>query len=106
MLHPLSFTIRPEQPNDFSEISELVKNAFATAEYSDHQEHLLIERLRQDNAFLPELALIAENHDGVIIGHIMFSEAWIGDKDNGCKVWHLLRFRFTPIPKTWESALL
>ncbi len=77
-----TYQIRPETPSDFAQIHELIKNAFASAEYSDHQEHFLVERLRNDKAFLPKLALVAENDShhknrGEIIGHIVFSEAVI-----------------------------
>lgn len=74
------YNIRPETPSDFARIHELIQNAFATADYSDHQEQLLVERLRKDSAFLPNLALVAENEQGKIIGHIVFSEALIDDK--------------------------
>lgn len=78
----MTYNIRPETPSDFPQIFELIKNAFATTDYSDHQEQFLVERLRQDSAFLPNLALVAENNQGKIIGHIAFSEA----KINGGKV--------------------
>lgn len=86
-----NFQIRPETPSDFPQIFELIKNAFATADYSDHQEQFLVERLRNDSAFLPNLALVAENasnhkNRGEIIGHIVFSEALIGDEKDGKKV--------------------
>lgn len=76
----MTYTIRPEMPSEFSQIHDLIKNAFATTEHSDHQEHFLVERLRQDPAFLPNLAWVAENEKDEIIGHILFSEAVIDDK--------------------------
>lgn len=81
-----NFQIRPETPSDFPQIFELIKNAFATADYSDHQEQFLVERLRKDSTFLPNLALVAENEQGEIVGHIVFSEALIGDEKDGKKV--------------------
>ena len=68
-----NYRIRREQPSDFAHIHTLIKTAFATADDSDHQEQFLVERLRQDPAFLPKLALVAEHKNGEIIGHIVFS---------------------------------
>ncbi|OPH34769.1 hypothetical protein [Moraxella atlantae] len=56
-----NYRIRREQPSDFAHIHTLIKTAFATADDSDHQEQFLVERLRQDPAFLPKLALVAEH---------------------------------------------
>ena len=74
-----NYRIRREQPSDFAHIHTLIKTAFATADYSDQQEQFLVERLRQDPAFLPKLALVAEHENGQIIGHIVFSQALIND---------------------------
>lgn len=75
-----TYHIRLETPSDFAQIFELIKNAFATSDYSDHQEQFLVERLRNHSAFLPNLALVAENENREIIGHIVFSEALIDSK--------------------------
>lgn len=75
-----NYTVRVETPADFPQIHTLIQNAFANAEHSDHQEQFLVERLRQDSAFLPELALVTETKNGEIIGHIAFSEAVIEGK--------------------------
>ncbi len=53
-------TIRPEQPKDAQAIEDLIKEAYAAISYSDHREHLMVERLRTSAAYIPELSLRAE----------------------------------------------
>jgi len=67
-------TIRQEEEKDYRKVFELTEEAFRTMEQSDHQEHFLVERLRKSDAFIPELSLVAENEDGVIAGHILFTK--------------------------------
>lgn len=67
-------TIRLETGNDFGEISEVVRLAFRDMPESDHTEHLLVTRLRQSEAYVPDLSLVAEDSNGKIVGHIMLSE--------------------------------
>jgi len=69
------YQVRVEENKDFDFIQTLIQFAFADAEYSDHQEHFLVQKLRTDTAFLPNLALVACDEQGNIVGHIMFSEA-------------------------------
>lgn len=67
-------TIRQEEEKDYRKVFALTEEAFRTMEHSDHQEHFLVERLRKSDAFIPELSLVAENEDGVIAGHILFTK--------------------------------
>lgn len=69
--------IRKETDKDYSEVYNVVKTAFSTAEHSDGTEQELVEALRKGNAFVPELSLVAEV-DGKIAGHILFSKAKVG----------------------------
>ncbi len=56
----------------------MVYAAFEQAQHSDGDEHNLVERLRQDPAYLPSLALVAL--DGAqIVGHCMLTRLTIGD---------------------------
>ncbi|WP_105993853.1 GNAT family N-acetyltransferase [Staphylococcus simulans] len=71
--------IRPEQPGDYKSVEQVVESAFRNAEMSDHTEHLLVRNLRHTDAYLPLLSLIAQNHQGDIIGHVMLSKITIGD---------------------------
>ncbi len=73
--------IRPEQKQDFKKIHELVKNAFSNAEFSDQQEHFLVERIRASDAYIPELSLVATDSDNQPIGHLLLSKVTIVDEE-------------------------
>ncbi|MCS3531888.1 GNAT family N-acetyltransferase [Chryseobacterium sp. JUb7] len=85
-------TIRQEEERDYSEVSEMIEIAFRNIEYSDHQEHFLVEKLRKSEAFVPELSIVAElmgnNHDSIkIIGHILFTKICV---ENGSEFYESL----------------
>ena len=67
--------IRQETPGDFYQVSEVIKRAFEKMEGSDHTEQDLVNRLRQSDAGIPELSLVASTGYGQIIGHILLSKA-------------------------------
>lgn len=69
--------IRKEEPKDYNTIYSVVKDAFDSAEHSDGNEQDLVNALRKGDAFIPDLSLVAEI-DGKIVGHIMFTEARVG----------------------------
>jgi predicted N-acetyltransferase YhbS len=50
--------------------------AYADVIYSDHREHLMIERLRGTGAWIPPLSLLAEV-GGRAVGHILLTRAEI-----------------------------
>jgi predicted N-acetyltransferase YhbS len=68
--------IRGERPGDGPAISDVVRRTYADVAYSDHREHLMIERLRGTAAYVPALSLLAEI-DGVAVGHILLTRAHI-----------------------------
>jgi predicted N-acetyltransferase YhbS len=73
--------IRQETENDYGQTEKLVEEAFRDLEFSEHNEHLLVQKLRQSRDFIPELSLVAEM-DNKIVGHILFSKVTIiGDKE-------------------------
>ncbi len=72
----MNITIRRETEADHSDVFELIKKAFEGEEYSDQTEHLLVERLRESDAFIPELSLVAER-GGKTVGHILFTRILI-----------------------------
>jgi len=67
-------TIRKEEEKDYKQVFELTEEAFREMVHSDHQEQFLVEKLRRSEAFIPELSLVAENEDGRIAGHILFTK--------------------------------
>jgi predicted N-acetyltransferase YhbS len=68
--------IRQERPEDYSQIYDLVKRAFETAQVSNGDEQNLVDRLRASDNYIPELALVAEQ-DGELIGHILITRKTI-----------------------------
>lgn len=74
-------TIRQETATDFEEIRNVVRLAFLDMEESDHTEHLLVDRIRRSEAYMPELALVAETADRQIVGHILLSRASVETAD-------------------------
>lgn len=68
--------IRQETKSDFGAVGKLIEKAFENEAMSDHREQFLVERLRQSEAFIPELSLVAEM-DGYIVGHILLTRITI-----------------------------
>ena len=69
--------IRTEKVSEFAEISQLIQQAFMTAEHSDGTESQLVERLRISPAFIPQLSLVALV-DKKVAGYILFTKVQIG----------------------------
>ena len=69
--------IRQENKEDYDEIYNVVKTAFATAKHSDGNEQDLVAALRKSNNFIPELSLVAIQ-DNKIVGYILFTKIKIG----------------------------
>jgi len=68
--------IREETEADYARIAEVVEAAFGRA-----NEARLVEAIRASDAYVPELALVAEA-DGEVVGHVMFSYVTLrGDED-------------------------
>ncbi|MFB2118664.1 GNAT family N-acetyltransferase [Parapedobacter sp. 2B3] len=65
--------IRREDASDYEAVFNVVEKAFENEEHSDHQEQLLVERLRKSAAFVPELALVAELY-GEVVGYILLTK--------------------------------
>lgn len=76
----MNIIIRQETEHDYPVSEQVIERAFEDAEYSDHKEHLLVADLRRSEVFVPQLSLVAE-HDGEIVGHILFTKLIIKDGD-------------------------
>ncbi|NHQ72628.1 N-acetyltransferase, partial [Elizabethkingia miricola] len=46
---------RQENKDDYTAVSNVIQRAFEKEEMSDHSEQYLVERLRNSEAFIPEL---------------------------------------------------
>ena len=62
--------IRAEKPADYEEIDAVVRAAFGQQDEVD-----LVHRVRDLDGYVPELALVATDDDGAIVGHVMLSYA-------------------------------
>lgn len=70
--------IRQEEQTDRAAVFDVVRRAFEHAGHTDHDEHHLVERLRESDAFVPELSLVAVDA-GEVVGHVLFTRVRIGD---------------------------
>ncbi|TKH19635.1 N-acetyltransferase [Bacillus wiedmannii] len=68
-------TIRQEQQNDYRKTEEVVQQAFLHEEFSDKKEHELVKRIRECDAFIPELSIVAVDEE--VVGHILLSKITI-----------------------------
>ena len=77
---------RLETPSDYYAVEAMTREAFWRFWESDRQicdEHLLVHKLRQSPAFVPELDFVALL-DGRIIGHIIYTKSKVVDDDSKC----------------------
>lgn len=72
-----TITIRQETKKDRISVYNLIKETFKNIEYSDKDEHNLVERLRKSKSFIPELSLVAE-FNKKIVGYILFTKVKVG----------------------------
>ena len=75
------FVIRPERPEDYAAVENLVRESFWNVYRPDCSEHYVIHVLRDDPAFVKELDFVMEQ-DGQLIGQNMFMRTHI-DADDG-----------------------
>lgn len=69
--------IRQETPADYPAVSALIQAAYRQVPYSDKTEQLMVERLRQSSAFIPQLSLVAQTDTGELVGHILMTKLHI-----------------------------
>ncbi|MED1863829.1 N-acetyltransferase [Fictibacillus nanhaiensis] len=73
----MDLKIRIELTQDYKKSEEVVRSAFESEAFSDKKEHILVNRIRKTEAFVPELSLVAENEEQEIIGHVLLSKVKI-----------------------------
>ena len=69
----MSIRIRQETSSDYPAVAEAIKSAYQDVGYSNHREQFMVERLRNSDAYIPQLSLVAEV-DQEIVGHIMLTK--------------------------------
>lgn len=67
--------IRQELMDDFAGIKDVNDLAF-----KKEDESILIEKIRESDAYIPELSLVAISNEGILAGHILFSKIHIENK--------------------------
>lgn len=70
------YLIRLEQPEDYRETEELVREAFWNIYHPGCSEHYLLHVMRDDPAFVRELDFVMEK-DGILIGQNVFARTII-----------------------------
>lgn len=70
----MDLIIRPEKPSDFYTTELITKRAFWNLYKPGCDEHYLVHKLRDDEAYLPDLSRVAE-HAGEVIGAILYSKS-------------------------------
>ena len=80
-MKPDDFTIRPERPEDYRAVENLVRESFWNVYRPGCSEHYVIHVLRDDPAFVKELDFVMEK-DGKLIGQNMFMKTVI-EADDG-----------------------
>lgn len=75
-----NFIVRQTTTADYSTVYDLIKTAFESAEHRDGDEQDFAVGLRNGTGYIPELDLVAE-HDGRIIGHILFTKTYVTRPD-------------------------
>lgn len=73
----MNIRIKQEESAELSEICKLIEVAFANMQESDHQEHLLVDRLHKSDTYIPELSLVAKTDKGEIVGYILLTKVEI-----------------------------
>lgn len=71
----LSVKIRQEQSGDYDAVYQVVKESFLTENHTEEPDYLNALRTKSD--FIPELSLVAETEDGVIVGQIALHQTTI-----------------------------
>ena len=73
----MDIIIKQEENTELPVICKLIEKAFADMPESDHQEHLLVDRLHNSDTYIPELSLVAETEKGELVGYILLTKVEI-----------------------------
>ena len=89
--------IRQETKDDYKHVHKVVEAAFKDEELSDHKEHILVDKLRSSESFIPELSLVATEKNDQIVGHILLTRIKIIDNSNNSKTSHDSSLALAPV---------
>ncbi|MBU9672634.1 N-acetyltransferase [Planococcus sp. CP5-4] len=92
----MEIIIEQERASEFEAVEELIRQAFASEEYSDQTEHQLVKRLRNSKAYVTELSLTAKCSDAKLLGHILLTKAWILEGEKSCETLALAPVSVSP----------
>lgn len=76
--------IRRETEQDYRAVEELTRDAFWNVYKPGADEHYYVHCMRSHPDFIPELSFVLE-HNGKIIGNIMYTKAWLRDEAGAVK---------------------
>ena len=77
----MNILFKQENKDDYAAVFNLIQRAFEKEEMSDHSEQYLVERLRNSEAFIPELSIVAEINQN-IAGHILLTRIKVINNKN------------------------
>lgn len=77
----MNILFRQENKDDYAAVFNLIQRAFEKEEMSDHSEQYLVERLRNSEAFIPELSIVVEINQN-IAGHILLTRIKVINNKN------------------------
>jgi len=101
----MNLIFRLETPDDYYAVEEMTRETFWRFWEEDEirticNEHMLVHKLRNVEAFVPELNYVAEL-DGKIVGHIIYTKSWI-EADDG-KTYETLTFGPLTVLPSFQS---
>ena len=67
--------IRQEEPCDYNAVYQVVTESFLTQNHTEEPDYL--NGLRTKSEFIPQLSLVAETEDGIIVGQIALHQTTI-----------------------------
>ena len=72
--------IRQETKEDYKAVFVVIEEAFSSEKFSDQKEQHLVKNLRNSDAFIPELSIVALIKNE-IVGHILLTKILIKNDD-------------------------
>ncbi|NUT37729.1 MAG: N-acetyltransferase [Hamadaea sp.] len=71
--------IRREDPADLVAVRDVIVTAFARPDSTEEPiEAPLLDRLREDPGWIPELSLVAADPSGAVVGHVVCTRGQVG----------------------------